>query len=134
MHTLDFCSLTGYSVDELKGRKGADFLLDDKGREKYKPQLKDRKEGKGNVYEIQIIRKDGVKIWVLVSGAPFYDEYNRIKGSFGIHLDITEQKVLEAELKVARDKAEDSLKSKELFLANISHEIRTPLNAIIGNY
>lgn len=127
-----FCSLTGYSVDELKGRKGADFLLDDKGREKYKPQLKDRKEGKGNVYEIQIIRKDGVKIWVLVSGAPFYDEYNRIKGSFGIHLDITEQKMLEVELKVARDKAEDSLKSKELFLANISHEIRTPLNAIIG--
>ncbi|MFT5779174.1 MAG: PAS domain S-box-containing protein, partial [Crocinitomicaceae bacterium] len=127
-----FCELSGYAPQELEGRKGADFLLDDEGRAFYKAQLQDRIKGKTNVYEIQLIRKDGTKIWILVSGAAFYDEYNRFKGSLGIHLDISEQKTLEAELKIARIKAEDSLKSKELFMANISHEIRTPLNAIIG--
>lgn len=127
-----FCELSGYKAEELEGQKGALFLLDEEGREFYKKQLADRSLGKSNVYEIQLLRKDGTKRWVLVSGAPFYDEYNRVKGSFGIHLDITERKELESELKIAKEKAEDSLKSKELFLANISHEIRTPLNAIIG--
>lgn len=36
------------------------------------------------------------------------------------------------ELKLAKEKAEQSDKLKSSFLANMSHEIRTPLNAIIG--
>jgi len=36
------------------------------------------------------------------------------------------------ELKVAKDRAEQSDKYKSMFLANMSHEIRTPLNGIIG--
>ncbi|MCP4161939.1 MAG: response regulator [Deltaproteobacteria bacterium] len=36
------------------------------------------------------------------------------------------------ELKVAKDKAEDSNRAKSSFLANMSHEIRTPMNGIIG--
>lgn len=36
------------------------------------------------------------------------------------------------ELKVAKEKAEESDKLKTAFLANMSHEIRTPMNAILG--
>jgi signal transduction histidine kinase len=39
---------------------------------------------------------------------------------------------LEHDLRMARDKAEESNKLKSAFLANMSHEIRTPLNAIVG--
>ena len=38
----------------------------------------------------------------------------------------------EAELLLARAKAEDASQLKSNFLANMSHEIRTPMNAIIG--
>jgi signal transduction histidine kinase/CheY-like chemotaxis protein len=37
-----------------------------------------------------------------------------------------------AELRAARDAAEQAAKAKGAFLANMSHEIRTPMNAILG--
>ena len=57
----------------------------------------------------------------------------------GYTRDLREQKAMfnemqkvEAELRLARDIAEESTKAKSSFLANMSHEIRTPINAITG--
>jgi Signal transduction histidine kinase len=46
--------------------------------------------------------------------------------------DITEKKRIIADLKMSKEKAEESDRLKSAFLANMSHEIRTPLNAILG--
>ncbi len=43
-----------------------------------------------------------------------------------------ENKKLIADLKKAKEQAEESDKLKTAFLTNISHEIRTPLNALLG--
>lgn len=44
----------------------------------------------------------------------------------------TEYRAQNYELKMAKEKAEESDRLKSAFLANLSHEIRTPMNAIIG--
>ncbi|MEA4915946.1 ATP-binding protein [Proteiniphilum sp.] len=49
-----------------------------------------------------------------------------------IRRDISEQLRYEAQLKKAKEKAEESDRLKSAFLSNMSHEIRTPLNAIVG--
>jgi len=46
--------------------------------------------------------------------------------------DITQEERHKAELIAAKERAEQSDKLKDAFIANISHEIRTPLHIIIG--
>ncbi|HUP13260.1 MAG TPA: response regulator, partial [Niastella sp.] len=60
------------------------------------------------------------------------NDKQQLIGSIGIHLDITQQKMLEKQLMEAKQLAEKSVHAKDLFLANMSHEIRTPMNAILG--
>ncbi len=127
-----FCHLTGYTASELEGKIATELLVKQNSKTIVESETMKRKKGIPSVYELELIRKDGESIWVMISGAPYYNEKNEIAGTVGIHLDISDRKKMEEELILAKDIAEKSLRSKDIFVANMSHEIRTPMNAIIG--
>ncbi|QQV03424.1 MULTISPECIES: PAS domain S-box protein [Chryseobacterium] len=128
-----FCNVSGYDLDELIGKNPSQlFLYGENSVEFVQEQLKLRKAGVSSVYQLPVKNKRGEIRWWAISGAPNYDDNGNQLGSIGIHLDVTDQKKLEEELKQEKAKALEASKAKEVFLANMSHEIRTPLNAIIG--
>lgn len=127
-----FCSMSGYKEEELLGKVAEDILLPNKYKELMKKQDESRLEGVVSTYEVQMIKKDGSLLWVLISGGPVYGDKGELIGSVGIHYDLSEQKKVQEDLALAKKIAEDAQKAEQGFLANMSHEIRTPLNAIIG--
>ncbi|CCH02763.1 multi-sensor hybrid histidine kinase [Fibrella aestuarina BUZ 2] len=127
-----FCAMSGYEPDELIGQIATDRLLRGQHVQIMKEKNNSRLEGIVDTYEVAIKNKRGEAMWWLISGAPLYSDDGAVIGSTGIHLDITKQKQLESDLRVAKEAAEDSSRAKVLFLANMSHEIRTPMNAILS--
>lgn len=127
-----FCDMLGYEELDLIGKNALDLLVPSEFQ--YVWEIYDSQDSgsKQAVYEIQMRKKDGSLIWVLVSGAPFYDSKGNKVGSIFIHYDITKRIKLEEDLKTARNQAERSREAEKQFLANMSHEIRNPINAIIG--
>jgi len=91
-----------------------------------------KKTGKTRNEEFKIITKKGAKRIVILNADAVRDINGKILHSISVQQDITERKIIEKELILAKEKAEEADKLKTAFLANMSHEIRTPMNAIVG--
>jgi PAS domain S-box-containing protein len=80
--------------------------------------------------EISLIARDGRPIHVLATFMRF-----TLEGDAGVlswAIEITDQKLAQAEMRRAKELAEDATRAKSEFLANMSHEIRTPMNGIMS--
>ncbi|MFT7155752.1 MAG: PAS domain S-box-containing protein [Parvicella sp.] len=82
--------------------------------------------------ELEIYAANGSIKHISAKGNFKKDDDNKVVSCYGTAQDITEQKLLGAELIKAKEKAEESDRLKSAFLANMSHEMRTPMNGILG--
>ena len=77
------------------------------------PQNYERKRPSGEVLEVRSV--------------PLQDG-----GVVRTYTDITVRKIIEEDLRTARDQAHSATKAKSEFLATMSHEIRSPLSGLVG--
>jgi cell cycle sensor histidine kinase DivJ len=107
-------------------------------RPAYLTALSDAARGSEQRVEFRL-RRDAVRgqnisadfIWVEMRCRPL-EQVSPEADVVAVMRDVTDRKVQEQALELARTAAEQADASKTRFLATMSHELRTPLNAIIG--
>lgn len=62
-----------------------------------------------------------------------FSEMEEVNYHVCIMKDLTHRRFLEKRIKQVEQDAEDALKVKSEFVANVTHELRTPVNGILGN-
>jgi PAS domain S-box-containing protein len=123
----------GYTREEVIGTKLNNFLttesIDFRTNTVWPAFLQ---EGRLVDIPLQMNKKNGEVIDVLLSATSVRDSDGNIVRSLSVLQDVTEKKKVLNDLIVAKEKAEISDKFKSDFLAQMSHEIRSPLNVIFS--
>ncbi len=113
-----FERISGYSQDELLGNKADNIFITELSEKEINIQeRRNRQHGKEGLYEIKIKKKNGdLATWV-ISGAPTFDLKGKVRGSIGIHWDVTDIRDLETKILF-----ESVQKEKELMEARLQAE------------
>ncbi|MFS1520156.1 hypothetical protein BWK63_04900 [Flavobacterium covae] len=125
-----FLEMSGYTIDELIGKKATDLLANDTSKMLLADQNKARKKGISDSYEVLAKTKNGDDRYWVISGGPNYDAKGNIVGSIGIHLDITQQKNLELQKERLLLRLKKQNQQLNDYAQIVSHDLKSPLRSI----
>jgi len=87
-------SLLGVTRERMEGASALDFLPED-DRERGRRVLASRAGGAMDQYETELLRADGTRVPVAVSGSPLMDGEGRITGALDTLVDLSERRRIE---------------------------------------
>jgi len=93
--------ITGYTLDEMKGKKFAPLLIgENTDMNVFDTAAKAIAKKKSYSFEVLIYKKDRTSVWVAVSNSPLLNEAGEIERQVASVVDISERKKAESELQM----------------------------------
>ncbi len=125
-----FCAMSGFTPEELIGKKGVDVFLNEETRRLLTEKSELRKSKISDSYELEVTDSNGEeRVW-LVSGGPNYDIKGSVIGSIGLHFDVTETRNLERLREELLAKLEQQNRQLNEYAQIVSHDLKSPLRSI----
>ena len=133
-----FRKMFGYNNGDVEGANVNDLVTDSNTRKEADDVSRDAFNGSASQFESIRYAKDGKKVPVLLSTVPVSSD-DKVIAVYGIYVDLTAQKELEEKItdllereRSAREKAQNSLKEKEILLQEVHHRVKNNLAVIAG--
>ncbi|MCX6164152.1 MAG: PAS domain S-box protein [Ignavibacteriae bacterium] len=98
------CDIYGYKPEEVIGKVGYEILVAEEDRHIIIEKNASRLSSTSDSYEVRGLKKSGEMIWLNINGAPVKDKNEKVIGSVGIMIDITERKKIEETLKESEER------------------------------
>lgn len=118
-----FTDLTGYTLEEVIGRKPGDFLQGERtDRDAVRYMGSRIREGKDFNCEILNYHKSGESYWVRVAGQPLFGKDGKLEKFFAIEEDITDEKNALLKLSWSEEKYRGIIENMDLGLVEYDNE------------
>lgn len=123
-----FAQMLGYTPDEILGKTGEDFAVDEKGAQQIRDSRKLLHSGQCVFGERVFRRKNGFPLWTAFNASPLFDKDGKHIADMALYTDINERKKMEIQLK-----EKERLAAIGETAAMVGHDIRNPLQAIMSD-
>jgi len=130
--------ITGYTISEMKGQVASRlFISSEEDKKILSEQERGRKKGKESIYELNMTRKSGEIARLVISGAPVFDMNGKVRGSVGIHWDVTrirsmEQQLLEERINQEKYILEAKLQAEEDQRSQIGRDLHDGVGQMLA--
>ena len=123
-------TMLGYAPDELLGQHWT-IIVPPSQQPIVQAADERRAHGETDQYELELVRRDGTRFSVLISGNPRFEGGSSV-GTLSVFTDVTERKRAEEQLQHYATELEQTNEEVKQFAYIVSHDLRAPLVNLKG--